>query len=681
MIVKKVLSAVVSATLMLTAISCEDKTSIPPEGIFHVSPKGNDRWTGTRAKPWKTLAHALEEAAKNNDARQVTIVLKEGVYPISETINLEGNKNIKIVAEGEGTPVIAGDRVLKGWKPVKDKRILGRLPEGSRGKVWQASLKKSGTDDSGQVAGDTNRVDIYYRGLRQQPSRWPDKGFSYDIKARGANPIAADYFKHAGTKEGILEYGDDRLDEWADEKEAYMHGYWSALWYEDYAKVEEVDPERNIIRLAQPYREGGYRDSLRFSVVNLLCETDAPGEYYLDSSNETVYYYAPEGFSPNGGDVTCSVFGPKYMITIKDCENITISGITFRGGRNSGISVCGSRNLEFRDCQFTQFGDDAIYIDDCKFVRIEGCLFNQLGRGGIEAHGGDRKTLETSGYIVDNTVFSDFSLYKSTYEPAIVFYGCGMEITRNQFQNCPSSALRLEGNDILVEKNRFVNLVTESDDQGALDTYYNFTFRGNVIRYNWWQDIQGDLEYGHFGPSAIRLDDMISGFRIYGNVFVNCGLGNRHWRGRWGALQINGGKDNTFENNLIYGCVSSMHISTTPQQNFDACFLRPEVQKKLKEVDFPSSLYRQRYPELATEEGLSLHANRNYVLRNLSVSPRYKSNGLENSVVKGNTELASNKPIEYFLDPKVLEGYGLDPIPFEDMGVKDNRFKDTIELL
>ena len=181
-------------------------------------------------------------------------------------------------------------------------------------------------------------------------------------------------------------------------------------------------------------------------------------------------------------------------VEMEGCEDVILSGITLRGGRNGAVSVKGGKNVLFKDCRFAQFANDAMYISDSKDLHIEGCLFQELGHGGIEAHGGDRKTLEPSGFVVENTIFTDFSLYKPTYEPAIIFYGCGMELRYNHFQNCASSALRLEGNDILVEKNRFVHLVTESDDQGAIDVYWNFTYRGNVVRWNWWEDIVSEAE-------------------------------------------------------------------------------------------------------------------------------------------------------------------------------------------
>ena len=101
---------------------------------------------------------------------------------------------------------------------------------------------------------------------------------------------------------------------------------------------------------------------------------------------------------------------------------------------------------------------------------------------------------------------------------------------------------------------------------------------------------------------------------------------------------------------------------------------------KLKEVDFPSELYKSRYPELADEKEIPLHANRNFVRNNLAVNSRSKVGQIEDYVMENNSEIDSDKPLEYFLDGEVLKGYGIKPIPWKEMGLKDNKYKDIVKL-
>ncbi len=664
--------------LIITAVaaaglcSCKNEVTFPQDGTFYVSPSGKGNGAGTVNKPFRNLSGALKAAleARGEKDEPLTIVLKGGEYPLEETICLKDVKGVSIMAADGETPVLAGDRYLKGWKKVTDKAVLDRIPEASRGRVWQASLAKAGIKDVGQIIGDTNRVDLYFNGSRQTLSRWPNEGNATAGNVIGTTPTKSDHWH--GFNEGVFEYKESNIDRWADEPDAYAHGYWFWDWRENYKKIEKVDTVSKTIHLPEGDDDGyGYKDGLRYFGVNLLCEMDMDGEYYVDPAKGLVYYLAPADFDPKGKQLTYAAFSPRYMLCLDGCENVTIDGLTFRGGRNGAVRIENSRNIKLKDSRLAQFGNDALYISGSKDFRIEGCLFQELGHGGIEAHGGDRKTLEPSGYVVDNTIFTDFSLYQPTYEPAILFYGCGLEVTHNQFQNCASSAMRLECNDALVEKNRFVNLVTESDDQGGIDVYWNFTYRGNVVRWNWWQDIVSGEESGAAG---IRLDDIISGYKMTGNVFNNCG------GGIFGAIQIHGGKDNLVENNLMYGCHSMIHASRWGQERFEEDLYCDDSMAKLKEVDFPSPLYKSRYPELANEKEIPLHANRNFVLKNLAVNSKHKVGKIEDYVMVGNTEMDSDKPLEYFLDPEVLKGYGLEPIPYQEMGLRDNKYKDLVEL-
>ena len=92
-------------------------------------------------------------------------------------------------------------------------------------------------------------------------------------------------------------------------------------------------------------------------------------------------------------------------------------------------------------------------------------------------------------------------------------YGWGHDIQ--------SSAIRVEGNNHLIEYNEVFSVVTESDDQGGIDIFGNPTFRGNIFRYNYWHHIGAWRETDEqpaCGQCAIRLDDAISGTLIKGNI-------------------------------------------------------------------------------------------------------------------------------------------------------------------
>ena len=132
--------------------------------------------------------------------------------------------------------------------------------------------------------------------------------------------------------------------------------------------------------------------------------------------------------------------------------------------------------------------------------------------------------------------------------PAVQLEGGGNRVAHNLIGDCPSSVVRFEGNDHVLEYNRVYREVLESEDQGAMETFGNPTYRGVVFRYNHFSEMgpRTDMD-GPAGRAAIRLDDAISGMLIYGNIFHRAAQG-------FGGIKINGGRDNLIDNNLFAEC-------------------------------------------------------------------------------------------------------------------------------
>lgn len=612
----------------------------------YVSPRGNDGWPGTQARPWKTLEYAIGQIlAGEGDVR---LVLLDGDYYPGKTLSLHGirGRSISIEAAPGASPVIRGDRKITRFR--------------KKGQLLETDLSRSGVQDLGGACLKGNLVDLYWKGIRQSIASYPDSGFLIASDALGETRL-----DDVGHKEGIFKYVDDVVSSWADEKDAWIYGYFRWDWRDDYGKIVSIDTSEKTITLSEPWHNYGYRSGFKFRGVNLLCALDSPGEYYIDREKGKLYWLPPEGYV-NGDEVSLSVFNSDAMMEVSDCEGVTIKGLTFVGGRTNAVSVIASRDVLLEGIKVARFGGDALHVNSSENVTIENCRFETLGHTGMNLSGGDRRSLKHSGYVVSNTIVKDISLFRHTYEPALIFHGCGLSVSHCEFSGSSSSAMRIEGNDVVIEYCHFHDLVKESDDQGALDIFYNYGYRGNVIRFNLWENIRGGSLHGAAG---VRLDDMISGQSIYGNIFNN--VGGVHF----GAVQIHGGKDNLVENNIIYNCNFGVSFSPWGQARWDEALTRDEVQKKIHgEVDIDSSLYKERYPELKGD----IHANvdRNIVRNNLVVGCRrmfYDDKGqnyLQNNHGISIGEDPVTESLEYYLSPEVLAKYGLKPIPFNEIGPK-----------
>ena len=153
---------------------------------------------------------------------------------------------------------------------------------------------------------------------------------------------------------------------------------------------------------------------------------------------------------PYGGDeVSLSVFNSDAMIEVSDCEGVTIKGLTFAGGRTNAVSVIDSRDVLLEGVRVSRFGGDALHVNSSENITIERCRFETLGHTGMNLTGGDRRTLKHSGYVVNNTIVKDISLFRHTYEPALIFHGCGLSVSHCDFSGSSSSAMRIEGNDVV----------------------------------------------------------------------------------------------------------------------------------------------------------------------------------------------------------------------------------------
>jgi hypothetical protein len=259
-------------------------------------------------------------------------------------------------------------------------------------------------------------------------------------------------------------------------------------------------------------------------------------------------------------------------------------------------------------CTIRRLGGTAITVAGGESHGIFGCDLHTLGRRGVELIGGDRKTLTPSGHFVENCRIHDFSRIDRTYTPAVQIEGVGHRIAHNKFHDSPGHAMRLEGNDHVVEYNEIYDVVRETDDQGGIDIWGNVTYRGNILRYNHWHDIGNGRACGQGG---IRLDDGISGTLVYGNVFERCSDAN------FGGVQIHGGKDNWIDNNVFVDCRFGVSFSGWGEERWKKYLASDWIRKSVDEVATDRPPYSTRYPELSS---LEENPDVNMIWRNLVLS-------------------------------------------------------------
>ena len=661
---------IVSILFIAISMSCNSLNTIE----FFVSQEGDDANSGKKDAPFKSInkaKDAVRSQLQANSRKTIIVNISGGRYymdtPIVFTSEDSGKENYPVIyraIDGE-EPVFTGSRELKNWQLLNNPDKIESLSPAVAGKIYVTDIRAANINDFGDPTEIGKRPELFCNGEVQTLARWPNEGFVNAGLAKGNTDLPETYIKKHGTVEGVFEYGNEVQNRWGTEQDARLGGYWYWDWSDEFQKIKNIDALSKTIHLEEPYHRYGYKDSLRYFGLNLFCELDQPNEWYLDRSEGLLYWYPPEDIIPNQAKVTLSVFNAPYMVEMNNSSNITLQGLSFEEGRGSAISISDGNNCLVSNCRIERFGEDGIHIKDGASHGVSGCLLRTFGCGGIKIKGGDRKELIPANHFVENTVVEYFSLFKRTYEPAIFLEGCGSRINNNRFRYSSSSAMRLEGNDFLVEYNEISHVVNESDDQGALDMWYNPSYRGIEIRYNHWSDIKGGTLHG---AAAVRLDDMISGVTIFGNVFERCGAI------KFGGVQIHGGKDNLVDNNLFFNCLAAVSFSSWGEKRWIETLEFPVIREKIYEdVDIRSDLYQNRYPELVD---IHLNADLNTIKNNLIVDcENVFLNGSDKQVNINNTSISSNgKSLEYYCSPEVLREYGLESIPIEKIGPQNNKW-------
>ncbi len=622
----RLLPLLLLATL-LTACALLDPV---PAAILHVAPHGTADGDGSARRPFATPEQArdhIRTLRANNTLppSRITVLIHGGRYSVTRTFTLEardsGQPGAPIVwaAAPRETPIFSGGLPLTGFTPVTDPSLRDRLPAAARPHAVQFDLAAAGLTNlpplalagyaSGRGFHTHGTPELFCNGQAQPFAAWPERGFT-EVHSVPTNEQAVTSHGRAGSASGRLGWADrDRLARWAGEPALWLHGYWFWDWADSYERVAAIDPAAGEIRLTPPLHRYGFRAGQPFRAINALCELDPPGEWHLDPAARRLVWYPP--VPPASATVELSLLSAP-LLRLQGVSDVVFRGLTWELGAGDLVHLADCRHIALEQCVARRAGGDGIVVQSGASNTLRRCTVQHLGRGGVVVNGGDRRTLAPAGHRIEDCVISDVSRIDRTYTPAVLVGGVGQVVARNEIHTVPSSALRVNGNEHLVAHNHIHHVVTESDDQGAVDMWGDPTFRGNVYRANWFHDVGSAWNGGadvKLGQAGIRLDDAISGTLIADNRFERCGAGSAGF----GAVQIHGGKDNLIAGNVFIDCAAAVSFSAwgAPRwTNF--------VASRLDKGDLDAALYRARYPALTN---LLADANRNEVRDNLLFGP------------------------------------------------------------
>lgn len=570
---------------------------------MYVSPAGNDNWTGKLNQPNENKSDgpfaSLEGArsairnlkqSKKLPKGNIIVEIQEGIYEVPRTFELDstdggGDARSRIIYLGQqGSEVrLTGGKYIRKWDLVSEKDVLEMLSPDVRDKIYQSDLSTIGISDFGSPGG--GGIELFFNDKPMWISRYPNKGF---IKITGLlNEQPVDVRGTKGDKVGKFKYDDQRIANWKKEKDAWVHGYWFWDWAEQRHKIAKIDPVKKIIEVEPPYHSYGYRIGQWFYGFNLLSEIDEPGEYYLDREKGTLYFYPPSDIEKAKTYVSLV----KNIINVNKASFLTIKGLILEGCRETAVKMQDCNNNLIAGCTIRNVGDWGVTINEGVSNGVRGCDIYNAGGGGINIRAGNRKTLVPGNCFADNNYIHHIARLKRVYNPGVTISGVGNTISHNIIAHLPHMAVGFSGNEHIMEYNEIYDVSYESNDAGAIYSGRNWTYRGNILRYNYLHDISGFEGKGCVG---IYLDDAFSSADMIGNIF------NKVTE----AVKIGGGRDNNVLNNIFIDCIPSLEIDAR-----GLGWMADSPERWVKEAEEKGTIlgiaynqppYSTRYPKLVT---------------------------------------------------------------------------------
>jgi hypothetical protein len=293
--------------------------------------------------------------------------------------------------------------------------------------------------------------------------------------------------------------------------------------------------------------------SERYFFLNVLEELDSAGEYYIDRTDGKLYFWPPSTIT----DGACVVYATTNLVILVGVSNVVFSGLTFEGAGMSLFQINGGRSNLVTGCVLKSGSADGAKILFSPQTGLTRSTLTDLGERGVWFYGsGNRSSLTSGSNFVTFNDMSNLSRLCRTDKAAIqvsaTYYltnedVCGVYIAHNLIHDVPHQAIHFFGNNHLIELNEIHHVCTETADAGAIYSDGDWTFRGNVIRYNYLHDINlGGGATDWTGVVGIYADDGMSGLTVYGNVLCNVDHG----------ILVNGGRDNIIQNNIFVDCTN-----------------------------------------------------------------------------------------------------------------------------
>ncbi|XP_065842378.1 uncharacterized protein [Oscarella lobularis] len=552
---------------------------------YFVDPSnGADSNPGTMERPFQSLQKAQDavRTAKNSSGG-VNVMLRKGNYdftatPLTLTSEDSGSEKSPIrygAYNGEIVNFLAGKLIPSSVFEAASE--IG--PNVYKANLKSLNMTNYGNLTSGELGTCSNeKMELFYN---DEPM----------ILARHPNILSSGMWQWMSVEKVInpttIQFNCSGAENWKNVSTLWLHGYWKFDWADNYVHVMKFDVNNCTAQIdpATPFLYNAMAKA-RFYALNLIDFLDSPSEYYINRDEGVLYFYPPTPLQSGQAYVSVG----KSVLSVSDLSYLTFDSLNVRYARGTALSFSNVSHVHLNGLDISDNGETSLSISGLNNI-INNITVRGNGCGGIHVSGGDQKSLSPGNNTMRNCRVTHWGRWKRTYQPALGWSGVGNTYTENYFSGGPHAAILGGGNNCVFSYNHVDHVCYEVSDSGAFYTGRNWIDRGNVIANNTFSNITWDETIVLGSPSiqAIYLDDQMSGYSIYNNMFVNCHCGSF----------IGGGRRNQVFNNTYINCTLDVHIDDrglTWQK--DDCKPGGTFEQQLKGVNYQEPPWSTQYPEL-----------------------------------------------------------------------------------
>tara|TARA_R110002153_G_scaffold40633_3_gene116262 strand:- start:38516 stop:40930 length:2415 start_codon:yes stop_codon:yes gene_type:complete len=488
----KVNMRLVFLTLIVTAIttlvSCSETKDVATES--QVSQVPRILTVGEVSSDYSDLADAIEHSRTLLNTKQsVKIELAAGTYYLNQTIVLDAQfsgtaeQPFVIAAKENAQVTISGAKTIElNWQPYTEQ-------------IFQAKIS------------DLEFTQLYINGALQPMARYPN--FNPDVA------IFNGYAEDAIAPE--------RIATWSNPVGGFVHALHESRWGDMHYQITGLNSDKSL------QLEGGYQNNRRSPmhltyrfVENIFEELDAPGEWYLDKANNTLYFYPPKGVDIHQAKVEVPQLD--NLIELRGTQSqpvkhVQISGIQFshtqptfmqtkepllrsdwaiyRGG---AILLVGTEDIQVNDSKFSQLGGNAIFVSNYnRFAKIFNNHIHDIGASAVSFVGnpsavrspsfeyhefvsepdldfqvGPKSDQYPSQSLVDNNLIHDIGLIEKQVAGVQLSMTSEITVSHNSIYRVPRAGINVsEGTwgGHIIEYNDVFDTVLETGDHGAFNSW------------------------------------------------------------------------------------------------------------------------------------------------------------------------------------------------------------------